>query len=258
MTRIGVIGHKGFLGRNFIQNLYLEDKTRLLLWDRIHHGNFLNKEDRLRFLQEKNLGITYQFAWESTESQFYKSNSGHITFAKASISFAKECFERNIKVVLIGSLDKNTSTKYGQSKLFLYDFLRSHKLSNTILFTPPYILSLKDRRPHILRSYFEWIDKGHEDNLFPIHFPDKKINFLHIKDIATRLTLLNKSIISNDSLFIESYGRTITLREFINLARIQINNFHKNSTINFEAVSKQITNLTNETDKFIYANGKVD
>ena len=220
--RIGIIGSNGFIGR-YVKSILQKDSSKIIiLWDRNYHGDFLTSESRESFLNLHKFDLIYQLAWVNIEDDKYRSNPSNLLFAHATVDFISSCLERGIRMVVMGTHqnpEDDSLDLYLTSKKILKSFVEQIQSDLVHYMSPTFVFSIKDRRPHLFRSFIDSVGKGYLGTQLNLNTPDMEIDLIHVRDVAECLVEISSESIKAGSYIIAS---GLTTRVDVALAYLRV------------------------------------
>lgn len=217
--KVGIIGSSGFIGRNLCDLFVKNSRGEIVVWNRKVHGNFLSKKDREIFLDSNELNLVYQLAWASIEDEKYRQNPQNVFFTEATIEFVNSCIQRELRTIVIGTASKtmaDLNDEYLRSKEVLRNGILEINNSWVTLARPTFVFSIEERRPHIFRTFMKWLEHGHKLEDFPMNYPKREIDFVHVRDVAESLYRFADDSLCHSEVVIGS-GLSISIKDAIRL-----------------------------------------
>lgn len=186
-------------------------------------GTLLERVNREKQLDLLKPALVVHLAWLSTNTEKYETFPENSQWGDLTISFARECMERNIRFITIGSAVEHRqsepvgSTPYAKAKNMIREELSLNPLVHEITYLrPSFIFSIESQRPRLLKDFIN----NRENARQIVKNPSRSENFVHIDDVISGL----KIIIENDLRGILELGGGInaSVSEFINMVSINL------------------------------------
>jgi nucleoside-diphosphate-sugar epimerase len=187
-TSILIIGSSGLIGSPLCKILKDDYEIHCNTFDLLKVVGLAGVKE---YILLNRISTVVQLAWNSNSKIDYHLSLANYEWRDLTINLSIFCQNNNIKFIGVGScLDRKNSyiNPYINSKFETKKQLLSMKSTNLITWVRPfYIISLEQKRPSIIRDYFESEDK------FILKNPNEKLDYIFIEDIVTGF----KSVIDN-------------------------------------------------------------
>lgn len=186
-------------------------------------GSLLERANREKQLDLLNPAIVVHLAWSSTSIEKYETSHENSQWGELTISFARECMERNIRFITIGSAVEDRqnelvgSTPYAKAKNMIREELSLSPLVHHVTYLKPsFIFSIESQRPRLLKDFIN----NRENARRIVKNPSRTEVFIHIDDVISGLII----IIENDLRGILELGggTNATVSDFINMVSLNL------------------------------------
>ncbi len=193
MRKLLITGMGGFIGSHLAMILGEQPLSNyeIVSWDKQAMGDLLLKRDRDEALNLLRPHAVLHLAWSSTGTDDYHDDPLNAIWGEESSSFLQECVLRKIRFVAMGSAvdlpeDTLLNSPYSAAKQrFRLAFEVLNESGDALWLRPQYVVSLEDKRPRVVREYF---DKRLESS-FKIVNPELKLDFIHVADVAAAIRI---------------------------------------------------------------------
>jgi nucleoside-diphosphate-sugar epimerase len=193
-----VTGSTGFIGSNFLNSPDAPFLGNVQKWNKQIMGTLLegkNRKLQLDLLKPRNV---IHLAWASTSDPNYDQKSENFQWGQATVAFAQECFDRNIRFITIGSAieeyttEPKVRTPYADAKnMIRRELISGPIVENVSYLKPSYIFSIKDQRPRLMKDF---LSNG-EKPIDYVRNPGMYEEFIHIDDLTLGLhTVLHAEV----------------------------------------------------------------
>lgn len=222
IVRVLITGSQGFIGRHLIDELKLnfKDRIEIFAWQRIQQGDLRVKgvlEDAVRRLQPN---VIVHLAWSRASLSDYALDPLNACWVDVGARLAKLAHRTGLWVMFAGSAADELSediynTPYGRAKRDLREIVRDQLHEELYTwFRPQYVYSIQDRRPALLRQFF---DSACSNDFHPER-PNDLRDWVDVRDVASGLNAILQNRITG--VVDLGSGKAHTVQEFLDAIRL--------------------------------------